>query len=51
MMVLGFLWQGVGPRILWIGLGGSIFFGVLEKAKELLARSSSKTVFQPAGCA
>lgn len=50
-MVLGSLWQGVGPRTLWIGLGGSIFFGVLEKTKELLARSSSKTTIQPAGYA
>eukprot|EP00899_Mesostigma_viride_P008438 jgi/Mesvir1/17596/Mv08828-RA.1 len=28
--------KGVGPRVLWIGIGGSIFFGVLEKSKELL---------------
>ncbi|KAL3627718.1 putative S-adenosylmethionine carrier 2, chloroplastic [Castilleja foliolosa] len=30
--------RGVGPRVLWIGIGGSIFFGVLEKSKQLLAR-------------
>lgn len=29
--------QGIGPRVLWIGIGGSIFFGVLEKTKQLLA--------------
>ncbi|XP_022750165.1 S-adenosylmethionine carrier 1, chloroplastic/mitochondrial-like isoform X2 [Durio zibethinus] len=31
------LLKGIGPRVLWIGLGGSIFFGVLEKTKQLLA--------------
>ncbi|KAG8377483.1 hypothetical protein BUALT_Bualt08G0037600 [Buddleja alternifolia] len=30
--------RGMGPRVLWIGIGGSIFFGVLEKSKQLLAR-------------
>ncbi|KAL0361821.1 UNVERIFIED_CONTAM: putative S-adenosylmethionine carrier 2, chloroplastic [Sesamum radiatum] len=30
--------RGMGPRVLWIGIGGSIFFGVLEKTKQLLAR-------------
>lgn len=29
--------RGIGPRVLWIGIGGSIFFGVLEKTKQLLA--------------
>eukprot|EP00271_Cylindrocystis_brebissonii_P008947 TRINITY_DN23505_c0_g1_i1.p1 TRINITY_DN23505_c0_g1~~TRINITY_DN23505_c0_g1_i1.p1 ORF type:complete len:402 (-),score=65.13 TRINITY_DN23505_c0_g1_i1:656-1861(-) len=35
--------KGMGPRVIWIGIGGSIFFGVLEKTKQLLAaqRSSS----------
>ncbi|GAA0165837.1 mitochondrial carrier protein [Lithospermum erythrorhizon] len=32
------LFKGMGPRILWIGLGGSIFFGVLERTKLLLSR-------------
>ncbi|GAQ79393.1 mitochondrial substrate carrier family protein [Klebsormidium nitens] len=32
----GSLFKGVGPRVLWIGIGGSIFFGVLEKTKSLL---------------
>ncbi|EOY16844.1 hypothetical protein QUC31_001227 [Theobroma cacao] len=31
------LLKGIGPRVLWIGLGGSIFFGVLEKTKQMLA--------------
>ncbi|KAK4781333.1 hypothetical protein SAY87_017439 [Trapa incisa] len=31
------LMKGVGPRVLWIGIGGSIFFGVLERAKQILA--------------
>ena len=31
------LLQGIGPRVLWIGIGGSIFFGVLESTKRFLA--------------
>ncbi|CAL0325167.1 unnamed protein product [Lupinus luteus] len=31
------LLKGVGPRVLWIGIGGSIFFGVLESSKRFLA--------------
>ncbi|CAA0807058.1 S-adenosylmethionine carrier 1-chloroplastic/mitochondrial [Striga hermonthica] len=30
--------RGMGARVVWIGIGGSIFFGVLEKSKQLLAR-------------
>eukprot|EP00475_Leptophrys_vorax_P012275 TRINITY_DN18699_c0_g1_i2.p1 TRINITY_DN18699_c0_g1~~TRINITY_DN18699_c0_g1_i2.p1 ORF type:complete len:373 (-),score=31.20 TRINITY_DN18699_c0_g1_i2:238-1356(-) len=30
------LFNGIGPRVMWIGIGGSIFFGVLEKTKELM---------------
>ncbi|KAF6146369.1 hypothetical protein GIB67_020463, partial [Kingdonia uniflora] len=33
------LLKGIGPRVLWIGIGGSIFFGVLERAKLILAQS------------
>ncbi|XP_027365009.1 S-adenosylmethionine carrier 1, chloroplastic/mitochondrial isoform X4 [Abrus precatorius] len=29
--------KGIGPRVLWIGIGGSIFFGVLESTKRFLA--------------
>lgn len=36
------LLKGIGPRVLWIGIGGSIFFGVLEKSKQLLAQHHSK---------
>ncbi|MCL7026906.1 hypothetical protein MKW94_000553 [Papaver nudicaule] len=32
------LLKGIGPRVLWIGIGGSIFFGVLERTKLLLAQ-------------
>ncbi|PON85650.1 Mitochondrial carrier domain containing protein [Trema orientale] len=32
------LLKGIGPRVLWIGIGGSIFFGVLESTKRLLAQ-------------
>ncbi|KAM7513724.1 hypothetical protein LguiA_003858 [Lonicera macranthoides] len=31
------LLKGIGPRVLWIGIGGSIFFGVLERTKRYLA--------------
>ncbi|KAG4908010.1 hypothetical protein JHK86_056494 [Glycine max] len=30
--------QGIGPRVLWIGVRGSIFFCVLEKTKQILAQ-------------
>ncbi|XP_063948842.1 S-adenosylmethionine carrier 1, chloroplastic/mitochondrial [Daucus carota subsp. sativus] len=33
--------KGIGPRVLWIGIGGSIFFGVLESTKRLLAERHS----------
>lgn len=32
------LLKGIGPRVLWIGIGGSIFFSVLERTKLLLAQ-------------
>ncbi|XP_062008344.1 S-adenosylmethionine carrier 1, chloroplastic/mitochondrial-like [Rosa rugosa] len=32
------LLKGIGPRVLWIGIGSSIFFGVLERTKRLLAQ-------------
>ncbi|GLJ18106.1 hypothetical protein SUGI_0319770 [Cryptomeria japonica] len=35
--------KGIGPRVLWIGIGGSIFFGVLERTKMLLAARKPKT--------
>ncbi|OVA10614.1 Mitochondrial carrier protein [Macleaya cordata] len=35
------LLKGIGPRVLWIGIGGSIFFGVLERTKLLLAQRRS----------
>ncbi|KAI4352769.1 hypothetical protein L6164_006990 [Bauhinia variegata] len=36
------LFKGIGPRVLWIGIGGSIFFGVLEKTKQILAQGRPK---------
>nr|XP_010319792.1 S-adenosylmethionine carrier 1, chloroplastic/mitochondrial [Solanum lycopersicum] len=33
------LLKGIGPRVLWIGIGGSIFFGVLERTKRYLAQN------------
>ncbi|XP_027179077.1 S-adenosylmethionine carrier 1, chloroplastic/mitochondrial [Coffea eugenioides] len=32
------LLKGIGPRVLWIGIGGSIFFGVLESTKRFLSQ-------------
>nr|CAB3456346.1 unnamed protein product [Digitaria exilis] len=34
--------KGIEPRVLWIGIGGSIFFGVLEKTKAILSERSSR---------
>ncbi|XP_078432227.1 S-adenosylmethionine carrier 1, chloroplastic/mitochondrial-like [Wolffia australiana] len=42
------LLKGIGPRVLWIGIGGSIFFGVLERTKALLAKQRPKKS-DPAG--
>ncbi|KAG1335475.1 putative Adenine nucleotide transporter BT1, chloroplastic/mitochondrial [Cocos nucifera] len=33
--------KGIGPRVLWIGIGGSIFFGVLERTKRLVSQQGS----------
>ena len=30
------LFSGVGPRVLWIGLGGAVFLGGYEAAKHWL---------------
>ncbi|KAG7592495.1 Mitochondrial substrate/solute carrier [Arabidopsis thaliana x Arabidopsis arenosa] len=38
------LLKGIGPRVLWIGIGGSIFFGVLESTKITLAQRHPNTV-------
>lgn len=35
------LLKGIEPRVLWIGIGGSIFFGVLESTKRFLAERHS----------
>ncbi|KAF9358783.1 hypothetical protein BGX26_000926 [Mortierella sp. AD094] len=32
------LFSGIGPRVMWISIGGSIFLGVYEKAKVIVAR-------------
>ncbi|XP_030463344.2 S-adenosylmethionine carrier 1, chloroplastic/mitochondrial isoform X2 [Syzygium oleosum] len=32
------LLKGIEPRVLWIGIGGSIFFGVLESTKRFLSK-------------
>ncbi|KAL5555833.1 hypothetical protein UlMin_038069 [Ulmus minor] len=37
------LLKGIGPRVLWIGIGGSIFFGVLESTKRELAKRRPAT--------
>ncbi|KAK3124890.1 hypothetical protein QOZ80_7BG0595610 [Eleusine coracana subsp. coracana] len=35
--------KGIEPRVLWIGIGGSIFFGVLEKTKSILAERNHRS--------
>mmetsp|Transcript_26507 Transcript_26507/g.52798 ORF Transcript_26507/g.52798 Transcript_26507/m.52798 type:complete len:285 (+) Transcript_26507:73-927(+) len=37
------LYSGVGPRTVWIGLGGFVFFGAYEGAKDTL--QSASTIF------
>lgn len=34
--------KGIGPRVMWIGIGGSIFFGVLERTKQILSSQALK---------
>lgn len=34
------LFAGVGPRMLWISLGGFVFFGAYEKTKKILMSAS-----------
>ncbi|XP_059432336.1 S-adenosylmethionine carrier 1, chloroplastic/mitochondrial isoform X2 [Corylus avellana] len=41
------LLKGIGPRVLWIGIGGSIFFGVLESTKRSLAQRRPTLPQQP----
>lgn len=36
LLITIYVLQGIGPRVLWIGIGGSIFFSVLESTKRLL---------------
>jgi solute carrier family 25 (mitochondrial S-adenosylmethionine transporter), member 26 len=31
------LWKGIQPRVMWITIGGFVFFGSYEKAKSLVA--------------
>ncbi|KAH7834467.1 hypothetical protein Vadar_016329 [Vaccinium darrowii] len=31
------LFKGIGPRVLWISIGGAVFFSVLERTKKMLA--------------
>ena len=40
--------QGIGPRVMWIGIGGSIFFAVLERTKQMLAARSLREEFRDA---
>ncbi|KAM7273471.1 hypothetical protein ACFE04_028135 [Oxalis oulophora] len=37
------LLKGIQPRVLWIGIGGSIFFGVLERTKRVLAQKRQES--------
>lgn len=42
------LLKGIGPRVMWIGIGGSIFFAVLERTKQLLAARTVPDAFEDA---
>ena len=33
--------EGIGPRVGWITLGGYVFFGAYEKSMELLWKSGA----------
>lgn len=37
------LFKGIGPRVLWIGIGGSIFFVILERTKQVVAQTHTRT--------
>jgi len=30
------LYSGIQPRVMWISIGGAIFFGFYEKSKQVL---------------
>ena len=32
----GALWSGIQPRVLWISIGGFVFFGAYETARSAL---------------
>lgn len=32
----GALWNGIQPRVMWIGIGGFVFFGAYETSKKLV---------------
>jgi hypothetical protein len=32
----GAFWRGIGPRVLWMGVGGAVFLGSYQKAWNLL---------------
>ena len=40
---VGAMFKGLQPRVIWIGLGGGIFFTVLEAAQKLLVPSKRAT--------
>jgi len=31
------LWAGIQPRVMWIGIGGFVFFGAYETSKAIVA--------------
>ena len=31
------LWKGIQPRVMWITIGGFVFFGAYEEAKSVVA--------------
>ena len=37
----GAMFKGVGPRVMWISIGGSVFFVALEQAKKYFVPGSA----------
>jgi solute carrier family 25 S-adenosylmethionine transporter 26 len=37
------MFKGVGPRVMWMGIGGLVFFGAYEGCKSNLQKMKSKS--------
>lgn len=36
------LFKGIGPRVIWISIGGAVFLGAWDFARETLERMSER---------